>query len=127
MATLCIDLSDGSKKNFRLGKRTVVIGRQEGLMVQLDDDEKLISRRHLQIRYDAAIDGYFALDLKSNNGVFINGAKVDTEARLADGDLIEIGKRSMRFLTEDKLDAVAALTDFQKVGERVKGTIMRLE
>lgn len=123
MATLTIDHNDGNLTIFRLGRRPTMIGRQEGLMLQLDDHEKLISRRHLQIRFDEQTGGYFALDLRSENGVYINGRRIETELKLADGDFIQVGRRIMRFFTADSPDALGAMANYQAVGERDRSTI----
>ena len=61
--------------------------------IQVNDD--LISRNHIHIR---RIDNHFVLsDLGSANGVRINGEPVLMPRELRDGDVIELGKTTLRF------------------------------
>lgn len=126
MATLLIECSNQSHRAFRLGTRTIVIGRQEGLPLQLDDDQHSISRRHVQIHFDPCRQCYLALDLKSANGVYVNGNRIANELQLADGDVIRIGHRIIHFIGRDLPSAVGVEMDRQIVGERERSTIIRL-
>ena len=54
-----------------------------------------VSRRHAQIILDA--DGCSIVDLGSENGVVVNGARVPKH-KLSDGDLVQLGKQRLRFL-----------------------------
>ena len=53
--------------------------------------EKGVSRRHVQIRRKA--DAFWVMDLKSNNGTVLNGARLEslTEYPLRDGDELKLG------------------------------------
>ena len=91
------------------GKLNVVRGEQRGEMWflnrvktsigrALDNDLVLLdissSRKHAQItRHD---QGFTLLDLRSANGVYLNGRRV-SEEELYDGDEIEVGETLMRF------------------------------
>lgn len=77
---------DGTQMEFELGDRPITIGRgTEADLVILDEKA---SRLHCGIR---VWDGDFLLkDLKSKNGTFVNGERVDM-ARLDPGDQIRIG------------------------------------
>jgi len=120
MASIII-ISGPQKGNFYpLGQRTNVIGRAEALPIQVLDD--LISRRHMQIRYDKDKNQYYALDMKSKHGVFINGGKITKEAVLVDGDEILIGQTTLMFTEKDFDDRESALSHFKKVGERMRPT-----
>lgn len=125
MATLIIEQAGGTDREFKLGKRTIVVGRQEGVPLQLDDEEQSISRRHVQIRFDESQAAYFMLDLKSRNGVVLNGRRITSEEKLSDGDVIQVGGRTLRFQAGDSPAARGAVSVFQKVGERQKSTIFR--
>jgi len=46
------------------------------------------SRRHVEIR--AATPGHVAVDLGSTNGTSVNGARLEAERRLEDGDVIDV-------------------------------------
>jgi hypothetical protein len=54
-----------------------------------------VSRRHAQIVFGG--DGCFVVDLGSENGVVVNGARVQKQ-KLANGDVIQLGKQRLRFL-----------------------------
>jgi len=67
---------------------------------------------------------YYALDIKSKHGVFINGRKIHDETILADGDQIRIGATTPLFTEKDFADRESALTRFKKVGERRRPTVI---
>jgi ABC transport system ATP-binding/permease protein len=99
------------------GKRTVVpltrddytIGRQEGNTIRLT--ERNVSRMHGRVRRarsNGAANGRDAFvleDLRSYNGVFINGLRVAHTQDLQHGDLIQIG--DYRIVLQD--DAASAI------------------
>jgi pSer/pThr/pTyr-binding forkhead associated (FHA) protein len=120
MASLII--LNGPQKNnyYPLGHRTNVIGRNEALMIQILDER--VSRKHLQITYDKDKDAYYALDMSSRHGVFINGNKISGQTPLADNDQIAIGATTLWFTVNDFPDRESALTHYKKVGERSRPT-----
>ena len=64
-----------------------LIGRDPNSTVQIDSSS--VSRRHAEI---AVIDSGLTIeDLRSKNGTFVNGARIDAPVRLADYDTIQIG------------------------------------
>ncbi len=116
MASLFV-VSGGDKVDYYpLGKRTTVVGRDEAVPVQVVD--KQVSRKHMQIRLDKESECYYATDMTSRNGVFINGRKIAAETVLADGDRIRIGDTDILFTLKDFDDRENALHNFKKVGER---------
>ncbi len=122
MASIIV-MSGGQKGNYYpLGRRTNVIGRDEGAPIQILDEH--ISRKHMQIRFDKDKEQYYALDMKSKHGVFINGSKIDNETALADCDQIHIGQTDLLFTEKDFDSRESALSHFKKVGERMRATIM---
>jgi pSer/pThr/pTyr-binding forkhead associated (FHA) protein len=82
----------------------------------------MVSRQHLQIRYNKQQDVYYALDMKSRHGVFINDRKIAEETALLDGDEILIGQTNLLFTEKDFDDRESALSHFKKVGERMRST-----
>ncbi|MHC4507752.1 MAG: FHA domain-containing protein [Planctomycetota bacterium] len=120
MASLFIISGDQKGDYYPLGVRTNVVGRDEALPIQVLDD--LVSRKHLQIRYDKQKSRYLALDMKSKHGVFINGEKITEETALADGDEILIGQTTLLFTEKNFEDWESALSHFKKVGERMRPT-----
>jgi len=65
----------------------LVVGRGSDAHVRIDDGG--ISRRHLRIARSESGD-FFAQDLGSTNGSYVNGVRVKS-ARLAEGDRIQVG------------------------------------
>jgi pSer/pThr/pTyr-binding forkhead associated (FHA) protein len=106
---------------YPLGQRTNVIGRAEANPIQILDER--ISRKHVQIHFDPNKQRYYALDMKSRHGVFINGRRIADETSLAEGDQIRIGDTTVLFTVKDFPDRESALSHFKKVGERIRTTI----
>ncbi len=120
MASIFIISGDKKGSYYPLGHRTNVLGRNEALPIQILDD--LVSRKHLQIRYDKLQDKHYAVDMKSKHGVFINDRKISEETALVDGDEILIGHTTLLFTEKDFDDRESALSHFKKVGERMRPT-----
>jgi pSer/pThr/pTyr-binding forkhead associated (FHA) protein len=97
-----------------------VIGRDEALLIQVLDD--MVSRKHMQIRFDKETGRYHALDMKSKHGVFINGRRISQETVLAEADQILIGQTTLLFTDQDFDSRESALSHFKKVGERMRPT-----
>ncbi|MGD9780754.1 MAG: FHA domain-containing protein [Kiritimatiellia bacterium] len=77
----------GIPKDIELTGEPLTIGRSREADIPLLDDK--VSRAHCGIRLS---DGEFYLkDLKSRNGVFVNGQRVEDTAKLKPGDRIQIG------------------------------------
>lgn len=120
MASLFIISGDQKGSYYPLGHRTNVLGRNEALPIQILDD--LVSRKHLQIRYDKQQDKHYAVDMKSKHGVFINDRKISEEKALVDDDEILIGQTTLLFTEKDFDDWESALSHFKKVGEKMRPT-----
>ena len=110
---MILEITNGYNQGatFRLGHRTLTIGRDGRNMVQLIDDQ--VSRRHAMVRWDGS--GYILVDLKSHNATILNG-KVVTEARLAEGDKLVLGNTELTVTTAWRIVEDAALG--QKVVDR---------
>ena len=70
-----------------------MLGRDPDL--ELFFDSPGVSRRHAIIRVDG--DGATVEDLGSKNGTFVGDRRLDSSARLADGDVIRLGSVVMTF------------------------------
>jgi two-component system, cell cycle response regulator len=80
---------------------TIKIGRDPTADVVLDDAH--VSRFHAEIEIKGP-EEIWLRDLKSTNGIFINGVKVE-ERELRDGDKILVGTRSyFKFCFQDSVD-----------------------
>ena len=84
-------------KTFELSSEgECVMGRVPSARVRLDDD--LVSRKHCRIYYE---DGYYVIeDLKSKNGVWVNGEKISS-APLFHGDIILVGRQEFQFTLDE--------------------------
>lgn len=118
----CVIVTTGEQKGefLPLGRRTSVIGRGEALPLQILDD--LVSRKHLRIRFDEPTNKYYAEDMNSKHGVFLNGQKVNAPTVLVDGDEILIGQTTLLFTEKDFDDRESALMHYKKIGERMRPT-----
>src|SRR2546423_3861857 len=89
---LTLTLSGRTLERFELDKESVKIGRNEDCDVTIDNLG--VSRYHAEILEK---EGFYVLrDLKSNNGTFVNGRRIETY-NLNDGDEISIGKFTISF------------------------------
>lgn len=81
-------LSTGSSagQRFTLTAARVVIGRHPGCGLVLD--ASAVSRQHAVVTAEA--DGHAIEDLGSRNGTFVNGERLESRRRLADGDTVTI-------------------------------------
>lgn len=89
MAELTIRVIDGADRGrvFNGLGTPVTIGREEGNIVQLNDDR--VSRFHLKIQEDQ--DRLVLTDLESTNGTKVNGEDIQLRI-LRHGDLICVGR-----------------------------------
>lgn len=120
MASLIVTNGKNEGDYYPLGRRTNVVGRDEALPIQILDH--MVSRKHLQIRFDPSANRYFAFDMKSRNGVYINNRRIEDETLLKDGDIIMVGLTSLLFTDKDFKDKDSALLHYKKVGERMRVT-----
>ena len=120
MASIIVMSGNNKGDYYPLGRRTTVIGRDEALLIQLLDDG--VSRKHAQIHFDKNTGKYYALDMKSKNGVFVNNIKIDGERALMDGDHIRLGQTVLFFTQKDFPNREDAMSHFKRVGQRAHTT-----
>ncbi len=87
MYKLIIEDDEGKITNVPLVRNELSIGRAEENTIRLD--ERNVSRKHAILSIKEG--RIFIKDLKSYNGVWINGDPIDGEVELLPGDLLEIG------------------------------------
>lgn len=96
---------DGFKRGttFRLGSRTLTMGRDPMNGVQLIDDA--VSRRHAMVCWEG--HAYRIADLHSQNGIFVNGTRV-RDVLLHFGDTVRMGGTTLELIADDGMihDAV---------------------
>ena len=102
----------------RLRNGTQVIGRAAP-DITLSATDMSLSRRHASV---VVSDGtVYVRDLNSANGIFL---KIDTEARLADGDVLRLGQQSLRFgLVEVRVRTEVVSVDTIRVHRQKNVTI----
>ena len=91
-ARLSLLEGDEPVKEFLLKPGVSVIGRLVQSDIQLPSPD--VSRRHAQVTVGP--DGCFVLDLGSENGVTVNGHRVERH-QLEDGDIVVLGKQRLIF------------------------------
>ncbi|MBN1590424.1 MAG: FHA domain-containing protein [Pirellulales bacterium] len=100
MALVTLRILDGANRGqvFDNLPTPVTIGREEGNLVQLNDER--ISRFHLKIQEDG--DRLVLTDLESTNGTKVNGETVQLWI-LRPGDLISVGRTLLLCGAEDDI------------------------
>lgn len=123
MPSLIVVAGPMSGDYYPLARRPVVIGRDEACPIQIVDDQ--VSRKHVQIRVDEASGRYIATDMKSANGLFINGRQISGECELMDGDTLDIGKSKLAFFDQVFPDRESAWNHYHTRGQRGRSTLER--
>lgn len=95
-SALLVMRGPGTGSMINLGPEVVALGRHGQATVVLDDVS--VSRHHAEIRPRS--DGYWIVDVGSLNGTYVNRIRVE-EARLKDGDEIQIGLFKLHFLGKE--------------------------
>jgi len=90
----------GMGARYALTDSPVVLGRGNDCDIRINDHS--VSRRHARIQ--PGIDGYYAVDLQSTNGTFINNVGVSIR-KLNDGDYLRVGNCIYRFLAGGNVEA----------------------
>lgn len=96
MAMLIFKNGPKAGETYRLGRGTITCGRAPHNAVQVLDQKA--SKVHFQIKQVG--EGYEVTDLKSTNGLFVNG-QVVTSASLKDWDEISVGDTILVYLASD--------------------------
>jgi predicted component of type VI protein secretion system len=102
---------DGASREFELGEKSVTIGRSADADIILLDDK--VSRHHCGIR--GADGALFIKDLKSKNGTFVNGERVES-ARLFPSDVIKVGSYTFTF---DEPSGAGAQTALREISDEM--------
>jgi pSer/pThr/pTyr-binding forkhead associated (FHA) protein/tetratricopeptide (TPR) repeat protein len=89
---LVVISSNYAGREYRLTRKEMVIGRTEG---DVRIDHRSISRNHAKIVRDG--DRYKIVDLRSSNGVRVNGEEYRS-VHLKKGDVIELGHVRFRYV-----------------------------
>jgi two-component system, cell cycle response regulator len=90
----------GMGTRYALADNPVVLGRGNDCDIRINDHS--VSRRHARIQPGA--DGYYAVDLQSTNGTFVNDVPASI-CKLKDGDYLRVGNCIYRFLAGGNVEA----------------------
>lgn len=81
--SICFKLAvmkpDGSQESIGFDKRAIIVGRDKGVDLQLDQSS--VSRRHAQIECDRS-GNLFVTDLQSSNGTYLDGVRLTPQERV---------------------------------------------
>lgn len=109
MPKIVVTLKDKILREVVLAKEETTIGRDPGNDIQIDNPA--VSRFHAKIYRQGW--PFFVEDLKSTNGILVNGLGVSWKAGLKNNDRITVGKHILIFLADKK--------DYDETGQRPKG------
>ncbi|MCX6113130.1 MAG: FHA domain-containing protein [Proteobacteria bacterium] len=98
---------------FRISGARVLFGRASDCDVVITDSS--VSRNHAELI--KAEGGYLVKDLKSSNGVFVNGKKIQ-EQYLVSGDVFTMGNHAYRYI---EVESVAMYTPQSGIDGTVPG------
>ncbi len=93
-------------------KPELTLGRSHEVDIVIDN--KNISRKHCKLKQD--IDGVWIEDLKSKNGVWVNGTRITEPQLLKDSDEIDLGDLKLKFTDSNAaiLKRLSVLPAFQE-------------
>ena len=89
---LVAKLEDGSTVEYPLELQVTTIGRAPDNRIRVQ--KEAVSRKHAEVVLGPK--GYSIVDLKSENGTYVNGKRVG-ERLLAEGDMVQIGSQKFVF------------------------------
>jgi diguanylate cyclase (GGDEF)-like protein len=90
----------GMGSRYSLADEPVVLGRGNDCDIRITDHS--VSRRHARVQPGA--DGFYAVDLQSTNGTFVNDVPASM-CKLKDGDYLRVGNCIYRFLAGGNVEA----------------------
>jgi hypothetical protein len=85
-------MKDGSETGYPLTRDTYTVGRHRNNDIVVSDPK--VSSFHA--RFDRTVDGFALVDLRSRNGSFVNGKRVETVV-LQDGDEVRLGTARLQY------------------------------
>lgn len=103
MWKLTIEDDEQKQTSLPLVHEEYAIGRAEGNVIRLTD--RNVSRKHAVIRRvpnGNGAPGWIVRDLDSYNGTYVNGLRVAGEAKVAHGDVVQLGDYRLELADEQK-------------------------
>ncbi len=115
MATIVVLNGNNKGEWYTIGDRAFIFGRDNKLLAQIKD--VCVSRNHMEVRKESSDGCYYAVDMDSHNGVFVNRERVIKFKMLYESDIIQIGHTLMAVTLdefEDDLQAKRYLRNCEK-------------
>lgn len=116
MPSLTIVTGENAGKQFVLAKRPLSVGRDPSRDIQVVDPK--VSRKHAMVRPEG--EGHAISPAKALNGVIINGAEIEAETALADGDRILLGDTELVYALSDNPDRTNAVHQRKQADRRLR-------
>lgn len=91
-ASRLVLMKDGSETGYPLTRDTYTVGRHRNNDIVVSDPK--VSSFHA--RFDRTLEGFVLVDLRSRNGSFVNGRRVDAVV-LQNGDEVKLGTARLRY------------------------------
>lgn len=92
VAKLVVATGKNAGKTIALKRSRLLIGRADECDIRPLSDE--VSRRHCAVLVEP--DGIYVEDLRSRNGTFVNGLRIESRTLLSDGDMLRIGSLELK-------------------------------
>ncbi len=110
---------------FPITADSVILGREETCTVIVQDAEA--SRQHCELIWNEAAGAYFAQDLNSTNGTFVDGVKISAPTPLKSGSSIGIGQTTL--VLEFEAGSPAAQADYEAPNDAtvIPGSVVEAE
>ncbi len=106
MATIVVLNGRNKGEWYTIGSKAFVFGRDNKLLAQIND--ACVSREHMEVRKESSDNCYYAVDMDSHNGVFVNSERVIKFKALHEGDVIQIGHTLMAVTLDEFGDDLQA-------------------
>jgi serine phosphatase RsbU (regulator of sigma subunit) len=103
------------------GVAPVVVGRSSTVDLMIPD--RMLSRRHARFYIEGG--EWLVEDLGSHNGTFLNGSRVESPARLKDGDVLALGGSSVTLTLTRGVSDAARASHVTHAGTVSGGTVFR--
>ncbi len=121
MATIVVLNGQNKGEWYTIGSRAFVFGRDNKLLAQINDP--CVSREHMEVRKESSDNCYYAVDMDSHNGVFVNCERVVKFKTLHEGDVIQIGHTLMAVTLDEFDDDLQARRYLRNCEKKFQGEI----
>lgn len=91
--SLIVKTGSGNGTVYDLPAQDVMVGRDASSFIVVSDGK--VSSKHVKFIYNGS--AWYALDLGSTNGTYINGVRSNGQVALTNGDTIKIGDTTLEF------------------------------